>query len=97
LKDSLLKKMPVDQLSVLLQDLQEIFDLRSATNRICTQDFYTFWMNLVRRLIDTSSESSSLPLKLQLFGWSSLHTLILQACTADRHHSAVPQVPVPRF
>jgi hypothetical protein len=38
-----LNKMPVDQLRVLLQDLQEIFDVLMTTDRTSTLDFYTFW------------------------------------------------------
>jgi len=74
--DDDLKKIPVDQLQPLQQDLQHIFDRLVVTRRDACYEFYEFWRNWVHKLIN----SPSLPLKL--FGWESVNDLI-DAC--ERH------------
>ena len=72
-----LKKVPVEQLTFLQQDLQNIFDRLVITRREATYDFYDFWRRLAYKLLS----SSSLPLKL--FGWETVNDLI-EACEKHR-------------
>ena len=80
--DNDLKKVPVEQLSFLQQDLLSIFDRLVVTRREATYEFYFFWRRLAYKLLS----SSSLPLKL--FGWESVNDLI-EACEKHR--------PPPRY
>ena len=68
--DDDLKKMPVEQLSALQQDLQLIFDHLVVAHRDATYNFYAFWRNLVYKLLT----SPLLPLKL--FGCELVNKLI---------------------
>ncbi|KAL7573772.1 hypothetical protein ACA910_007801 [Epithemia clementina (nom. ined.)] len=68
--DDDLKKIPVEQLSYLQQDLQLIFDRLVISRRQATYEFYDFWRRLAYKLLS----SSSLPLKL--FGWETVNELI---------------------
>ena len=76
LSDDDLKKIPVDQLSNLQQDLQIVFDRLATTRRQTTYKFYAYWRQLVYKFLS----SPSLPLKLH--GWEAVNDLI-DAC--ERH------------
>jgi hypothetical protein len=72
-----LKKIPIEDLKLLVHDLLRIFDKLIKFRRVDTYDFYVFWRSLVLKLIT----SQSLPLKL--FGWQQMETL-LEASAAHR-------------
>lgn len=72
-----LKKIPMEDLRLLVHDLLRIFDKLIKVRRPDTYDFYVFWRSLVLKLIT----SQSLPLKL--FGWQQMETL-LEASAAHR-------------
>jgi ubiquitin carboxyl-terminal hydrolase 9/24 len=72
-----LKKIPMEDLKLLVHDLLRIFDKLIKFRRADTYDFYVFWRSLVLKLIT----SQSLPLKL--FGWHQMETL-LEASAAHR-------------
>eukprot|EP00537_Pseudo-nitzschia_pungens_P003953 CAMPEP_0172367922 /NCGR_PEP_ID=MMETSP1060-20121228/24635_1 /TAXON_ID=37318 /ORGANISM="Pseudo-nitzschia pungens, Strain cf. cingulata" /LENGTH=3187 /DNA_ID=CAMNT_0013092347 /DNA_START=34 /DNA_END=9597 /DNA_ORIENTATION=- len=72
-----LKKIPMEDLKLLVHDLLRIFDKLIEFRRPDTYDFYSFWRGLVLKLIT----SQSLPLKL--FGWQQVETL-LEASAAHR-------------
>lgn len=70
-----LKKIPMDDLRLLVHDLNRIFDKLIKFRRADTYDFYDFWRGLVLKLIT----SQSLPLKL--FGWQQMETLLEASAT----------------
>lgn len=70
-----LKKIPSEQLNTVRHDLQRIFDKLITTRRENTYQFYTFWRELILKLIT----SQSLPLKL--FGWQQVDDIL--AASAD--------------
>ncbi|VEU44224.1 unnamed protein product [Pseudo-nitzschia multistriata] len=72
-----LKKVPMEDLKLLVHDLLCIFDKLIEFRRPDTYEFYSFWRGLVLKLIT----SQSLPLKL--FGWQQMETL-LEASAAHR-------------
>jgi len=72
-----LKKIPMEDLKLLVHDLLRIFDRLIEFRRTDTYEFYSFWRGLVLKLVT----SQSLPLKL--FGWQQIETL-LEASAAHR-------------
>eukprot|EP00536_Pseudo-nitzschia_multiseries_P011383 jgi/Psemu1/326427/estExt_fgenesh1_pg.C_3830003 len=72
-----LKKIPMEDLKLLVHDLLRIFDKLIEFRRSDTYDFYSFWRALVLKLIT----SQSLPLKL--FGWQQME-ILLEASGAHR-------------
>jgi hypothetical protein len=66
-----LKKIPTEQLNTIRHDLQRIFDKLMTTRRESSYGFYSFWRQLILKLIT----SQSLPLKL--FGWQQIDDILL--------------------
>jgi hypothetical protein len=65
-----LKKIPSEQLNLVRNDLQRIFDKLMTTRRESSYEFYAFWRELILTLIT----SQSLPLKL--FGWQQIDDIL---------------------
>lgn len=78
----MLKKISVEHLQTLQKDLSRIFDRLISSRRESTCEYYSFWRDLILRLI----KSPSLPLRL--FGWQQMDDLLF-ACADQR--------PPPRY
>lgn len=79
--DETLKKIPTEQLSTIVHQLQKIFDRLVSSRRRSTYEFYDFWRGLILKLMT----SQSLPLKL--FGWDQMNEII----EASGEHAPPPR------